>query len=287
MRDHVLIRLLHGGGGITHVHHMHAHQWLHSPNSDDSQYLDSQMINPGSTYTLDMVYNGSGNRNQTVGDSIFHCHFYPHFAGGMWGLWRIHDVFEGGTVLDDNGIPVPGWNRALPDGEITGGTPIPGLVPLPTIAMAPAPAPVRLIDNGRRVEVEPENGEYRNPGYPFFIPGVSGHRAPHPPLDFAWEEEKPGQPKLDADGGKISLDGGLPRHLVLGGTTVNEFHTRWDFSKDFILYKNKVPVAGGLIAFQLHGGEDGAQPLRRQLWRRTRSARTHRFSRTATQATSR
>src|SRR5690606_30546341 len=47
---------------------------------------------------------GSGNRNRTVGDSIFHCHLYPHFAQGMWELWRVHDVFEDGT-------------RKLPDGQ--------------------------------------------------------------------------------------------------------------------------------------------------------------------------
>ena len=56
----------------------------------------------------------------------------------MWELWRAHDVFEAGTVLDANGIPVAGA-RALPDGEITAGTPTPALVPLPTLAMAPMP----------------------------------------------------------------------------------------------------------------------------------------------------
>ena len=84
----------------AHVHHLHAHQWLHSPNSPAGDYLDSQLILPGSAYTLEIAYNGSGNRNQTVGDSIFHCHFYPHFAKGMWSLWRVHDVFEAGTELD-------------------------------------------------------------------------------------------------------------------------------------------------------------------------------------------
>jgi manganese oxidase len=258
MRDHVTMRLLHTGIAVTHVHHLHAHQWLRSPNSDDSHYLDSQMIAPGSTYTLEMVYNGSGNRNETVGDAIFHCHFYPHFAGGMWALWRIHDVFEAGTRLDAEGRPVAGWNRALPDAEITAGTPIPAVVPLPSLAMAIAPAPVRLIDDGQRVEVAAKTtlstGEpvYDNPGYPFFVPGVSGHRAPHPPIDFAWEEEKAGQPKRDADGKKIYLDGGLPRHQVLDGTIVRELHTRWDFSKDFIAYdKAGKPIAGGLVAYEL------------------------------------
>src|SRR5260370_32225623 len=101
--------ILHGGRDVTHVHHQHAHQWLQSPNSDESSYLDSQMISPGSSYTLEMVYNGSGNRNKVVGDSIFHCHFYPHFAAGMWAMWRTHDVFESGTfVFPKSGEVVPG-----------------------------------------------------------------------------------------------------------------------------------------------------------------------------------
>jgi len=47
-----------------------------------------------------------------VGDSIFHCHFYPHFAAGMWAMWRTHDVFEGGTELGKNGIPIKGARAA-------------------------------------------------------------------------------------------------------------------------------------------------------------------------------
>ena len=78
------------------------------------------MISPGASYTLEMVYNGSGNRNKVVGDSIFHCHFYPHFAAGMWAMWRTHDVFEAGSQLNKDGIPVSG-TRALPDGEIRRG----------------------------------------------------------------------------------------------------------------------------------------------------------------------
>jgi len=248
MRDHVKFRVMNTGSVAPHVHHQHAHQWLHTPNSADGHYLDSQMIAPGSTYTLEMTYNGSGNRNQTVGDSIFHCHIYPHFAQGMWAMWRVHDVFEAGTELDSEGRPLAGA-RALPDGEIMAGTPIPALVPLPGLAMAPTPAKAYLKDNGRRVAVEPsgrsEDGEpiYTNPGFPFFIPGVAGHRAPHPPLDFAWKENPDKTPKLLSaaeaekipfrDAGDIAyLDGGLPRNVVLGGTVDREFHTRWDFTKE-------------------------------------------------------
>ncbi|HEU4389043.1 MAG TPA: hypothetical protein VFV34_14680, partial [Blastocatellia bacterium] len=99
IKDHVKFRVLHAGTNITHVHHQHAHQWLHTPNSDDSHYRDSQMISPGAAYTLEQVYNGSGNLNQVVGDSIFHCHFYPHFAQGMWYHWRHNDTFQTGTIL--------------------------------------------------------------------------------------------------------------------------------------------------------------------------------------------
>src|SRR5271165_786156 len=269
MDDHVKFRILHAGAGPAHVHHLHAHQWLHSPDSDDGHYLDSQLIIPGSAYTLEIAYGGSGNRNKTVGDSIFHCHFYPHFAQGMWALWRVHDVFEEGTVLDEHGIPVGGVNRALPDGEIEHGTPIPALVPMPTLAMALMPAKVELTDlapwapgkgQGRRVYVHPEkeldaDGKpvYKNPGYPFFIPGVSGHRSPHPPLGFAWLEDPNTGEKVTKDGKKIDLDGGLPRHLVLDGTIVKEYQTRWDFTKDFVKLdkQGQLQPGGGLDAFRL------------------------------------
>lgn len=153
MSDHVRFRILHAGPDLHHLHHQHAQQWLGTPNSPDGDYLDSQSIGPGSAFTLEMVYNGSGNVNQTVGDSIFHCHFYPHFASGMWSLWRVHDVFEEGTILDAYGQPTKRTNpvthrveypRALPDGEIEKGTPTVALVPLPTLPMAPMPAAVQL-----------------------------------------------------------------------------------------------------------------------------------------------
>ncbi|NQZ06639.1 MAG: hypothetical protein HRT35_05690, partial [Algicola sp.] len=246
MQDHVKMRIHHGGGTLHHLHHLHAHQWLHSPNSDNGHYLDSQLIGPGSSFTLEMVYNGSGNRNQTVGDSIFHCHFYPHFAEGMWSLWRVHDVFEKGTelVTAGNGTkahPAGGpavGSRALPDGEIRAGSPIPGLVPLPTRPMAPTPSEL-FIDDGKVVFGDLKNPDpggmavTQNPGYPFFIPGIAGERAPHPPLDFARLNSK-------------TLNGGLPRHIIeRSGGYVNgkykmnvnydpkivEYHNRFDFSK--------------------------------------------------------
>jgi manganese oxidase len=192
--DPVKMRVVHAGPKEHHIHHLHAHQWLQTPDDDNSTYLDSQALGPGFAFTTEIVHGGTGNRNQVVGDSIFHCHFYPHFAEGMWELWRAHDVFEPGTVLDANGRPVAGA-RALPDGEIIAGTPTPALVPLPTLAMAPMPTATV-------------------PGYPFFSPAVAGHRPPHPPLDT-----------ID--------DGGLPRHIITGGTFTHS-ETRLDFSKELV-----------------------------------------------------
>lgn len=242
IRDHVKFRLLHGGAKEHHIHHLHAHQWMYTPDSDHSAYLDSQAIGPGSAYTLEILYNGSGNRNQTVGDSIFHCHFYPHFAQGMWALWRTHDVFEAGTQLDAEGRPAPG-SRALPDGEIAAGTPIPAVVPLPTRAMAPMPGPVHLIAFDFNGDGKPDTSHVvvddpnKNPGYPLFVPMLAGHMPPQPPLDL-----------VD--------DGGLPRHVIIGGMA-NSTTTRLDFSKELATANAvAIPLGGTPVeqaAMAFHG----------------------------------
>jgi hypothetical protein len=228
--DHTKFRNLHAGPAEHHIFHLHTHQWLFTPDSDNSTYLDSQAIGPGSTYTYEIAFNGGGNRNITVGDAIFHCHFYPHFGQGMWELWRVHDTFEAGTPLDAEGRPAPG-SRALPDAEILAGTPIPAVVPIPTLAMAPVPSAVSIV-NG---QVQLADAGV-NPGFPFFIPGVAGHRVPTPPLQ-----------KLD--------DGGLPRHVIVGGVS-NATTTRLDFSKVLVSADARaVPETGApveLTAMNFH-----------------------------------
>src|SRR5262249_44279846 len=126
------------------------------------------------------------------------------------------------------------------------------VVPLPALGMAPIPAEVALMDGGTRACVVvngtpcdySDPSKVRNPGFPFFVPGIGGHRSPHPPMDFAWDETPGGQPQLGPVGQKVLLDGGLPRHLVTGG---HDFvtTTRLNFSKDY----------DQLIAYQLP--EDG------------------------------
>ena len=235
--DFTKFRNVHAGPGEQHVFHLHNHQWLFNANDDNSNYLDAQGLGPGSGYTYEINFGGSGNRNKTVGDAIFHCHFYPHFAQGMWELWRHHDVFEQGTALAvstpvhtsftvdglglGNGQPALGA-RALPDGEIIAGTPIPALVPLPGKPMPPMPvAGVTVVANPNTVCINTGagprlvakvggacpagtdeqstgsladvprvvDGEFglKNPGYPFWIAGIEhsvGKRPPTPPLDM-------------------------------------------------------------------------------------------------------
>ena len=225
LRDHTKFRVLHAGSKEHHVHHLHAHQWLASPDSDKSSYLDSQALGPGSSFTAEIAHEGGGNLNLTPGDSIFHCHFYPHFAQGMWSLWRVHDVFEAGTQLDADGRPASG-SRALPDGEIAAGTPIPAVVPLPGQPMAPLPGASVSVVNGTA-----QVAGVGNPGYPFFIPGTAGHRPPSPPLD-------------------IIDDGGLPRHKILGGTA-EEAHTRYDFHKHLVTAQaEQLPADGTAVEKQ-------------------------------------
>jgi hypothetical protein len=164
--DFVKMRNTHAGAFEQHIFHFHNHQWLFNPNDDNANYLDAQEIMPGSGHTYELVNGGAGNRNHNVGDAIFHCHFYPHFAQGMWYHMRNHDVYETGTVLAASleeagstvadpgyhtqrwglrsGKPAPG-SRALPDGELPDGSPIPAIVPLPGRPVPHMPAKVEIV----------------------------------------------------------------------------------------------------------------------------------------------
>ncbi|WP_233093831.1 manganese-oxidizing multicopper oxidase MnxG [Azotobacter chroococcum] len=275
-------------GHEQHVFHLHGHQWLYNPNDDNSDYMDAQGLGPGSGYTYEIANGGSGNRNRVAGDAIYHCHFYPHFAQGMWSMWRTHDVFEEGTRLavseegEDgfheepfelrSGLPAQGA-RALPDGEIVAGTPIPAVVPLPGKALAPMPGQVRVVakigrsqddddDDGRvvgsvalvdRSEANRNaDGSLKNPGFPFWIGGIEhsvGQRPPTPPLDML----DAGKARALRDSGNTlwanldpnqagGWDGGLPRNALLGWSAGGEATvttSALDFSK---LVKKAKPV---------------------------------------------
>ena len=198
--DPVRFRNIHAGPKETHVFHLHAHQWVRDPQSDKSIYLDSQTIGPGSSYTYQISYGGAGNRNLEVGDSIYHCHLYPHFAQGMWAMWRAHDTFEDGMPVPANRRPFdpgtaagpnndPRW-RNLPDTELAQGSRSPAVVPIPGRPLPPLPTA-------------------EMPGYPFYIAGQIGHRPPQPPRDMDSASADPADP--------LREDGGLPRHVIVGG----------------------------------------------------------------------
>jgi manganese oxidase len=158
--DPCRLRLIHAGVKETHLFHLHVHQWravasdtaepsVHGLGADGtvkptgSQLLDSITIGPQSAMTIDPLY-GSGSRQYAMGDVIWHCHLYPHFHHGMWGLWRSYDRLVDG-------------NRPYPDGSYC-----PPLNPL--LGREPRPA-------------EPEQ-----PGFPWFINGVFPMKSPPPPV---------------------------------------------------------------------------------------------------------
>lgn len=231
----VVFRNFHAGPKETHVFHLHAHQWFAGNDPNRGSYLDSQTVGPQQGFTYNIYHGGlrdkngagkgwwdtqgSGNRNRTLGDSIFHCHLYPHFAQGMWALWRVHDVFEDGTRRLPDGqshdglslyLPKPATGEAKaeevgpkrtgsvnpetgawlePDAE-TGqglGTPIPALVPLPgePLPLLPTYADSAVSDGSGAGTVVAESAGAPMPGYPFYIAGRPGHRPPQAPLDIA------------------------------------------------------------------------------------------------------
>ncbi|MGE7667730.1 multicopper oxidase domain-containing protein [Ureibacillus composti] len=142
--DPIKIRLVHGGAQETHVFHYHVHQWLFEPTDIDSEILDAQAISPQNHYTVSPLY-GAGSLQGAIGDAIIHCHLYPHFGEGMWGMQRNFDVLQDGSMCYPNGVQIK------------------ALQPLPGRPLPPKPTAER-------------------PGFPNFIPGVPGFKAPRPPL---------------------------------------------------------------------------------------------------------
>jgi manganese oxidase len=292
--DFVKFRNTHNGFE-QHVFHLHNHQWLFNPNDDNSNYLDAQGIGPGMGYTYELANGGSGNRNRSAGDAIYHCHFYPHFAQGMWYMWRIHDVFESGSVLavtprDANGVPT-GFHaadapfalkdgtpaplaRALPDGELTTGVPIPAVVPLPGKGLPPMPAAgvtvVAVDRNGAApggtssqaklpyATIAGGDGVFGtaddvNPGYPFWIAGIAcengptceqgivGQRPSTPPLDMVTRAEA--QAMVDP------LTGVEPYKSYSAAMKTNFVNLAGDYTQ----------MHGGLPRHALHGVAAGGQ----------------------------
>ena len=149
--DPLKIRLINGGVKETHVFHYHVHQWLFELSDIDSEIVDAQSISPQQFYTVSPLY-GAGSLHGAFGDVIIHCHLYPHFGEGMWGLNRVFYTLQDGSQCYPNGVQVE------------------ALQPLPDRPLPPIPTP-------------------QKPGFPNFIPGVFGLKAPRPPLGIVGGRE--------------------------------------------------------------------------------------------------
>ena len=295
LNDKVVFRNFHAGKE-THVFHLHSHQWFAGNDAGRGAYLDSQTIGPQQGFTYRIYHGGlerfgatgpaastprgwwdslgTGNRNRTPGDAIFHCHLYPHFAQGMWALWRVHDVLEDGSRVLPDGQFLPGlsvgpnrnktskrhgsvgpageWVPAA-GGRARLGTPVPGVIPLPGLGLPPLPTytpPAIAATIAPDVELKTE----AMPGYPFYIAGRPGHRSPQPPLDMARAEVDASggiEPRhIHALGGRRYFDGGLPRHLVTGGLALPSVLK--DISPEL---RQKTIEKGGVLARMLARGD--------------------------------
>ena len=142
--DPAKIRVVHGGVKETHVFHYHVHQWLSDPQDLSSEIFDAQATSPQSHYTIEPLY-GLGSLQGSFGDAVLHCHLYPHFAAGMWGMNRVFNTLQDGSQCYPNGVPIK------------------ALKPLPDRKAPPKPTKLK-------------------PGFPNFIPGKVGFKAPRPPL---------------------------------------------------------------------------------------------------------
>ncbi len=185
------LKIRFGVNGVyeTHVFHLHAHTWPAEPDDTGvagavppkpatgvlpkATTIDSQTYSPWTAFTADLNY-GAGGRVGTVGDSIFHCHLYTHFSAGFWSLLRVHDTLEDGSTALPNG------QRVNPYASLR--------------AIAP--------DAAMAASVPPEKNPptLESPGYPRFIPGDFGSRAPQP-VGGVWQRQfENGDPVLDAEG---------------------------------------------------------------------------------------
>ena len=101
----------------NHVHHLHGHRWKETPGRENSDTIDSQTLGNGAVYESpynvafgtpeaaindfssirpDMSFDeafevGAGGAHGSVGDVLFHCHLFPHYGEGMWGIMRVLD----------------------------------------------------------------------------------------------------------------------------------------------------------------------------------------------------
>jgi hypothetical protein len=117
----------------NHVHHLHQHRWKEGTRTA-ADTLDSQTIGLGDTFDAYLVAGhgprtnrpdtsfleafeaGAGYNHDSVGDVLFHCHLFPHYGEGMWGIMRIHDKEQPDLVP----LPNTGDIISPPDSDTPG-----------------------------------------------------------------------------------------------------------------------------------------------------------------------
>ena len=189
--DPVRIRLIHAGVKETHVFHLHVYEWNATFGNPNSNIIDAITISPQTAHTIAPLY-GAGNRQMVPGDVIWHCHLYPHFHHGMWGMFRTFDRLQNGIIGQrfngDTGIIMTDSeydaltekdkNRfARQLGKYPDGSPIIRLEPLPD-----------------REPPIPQDLTRKKLGFPHFISGEYGQKSFNPP----WH--KANQSDIEAEG---------------------------------------------------------------------------------------
>ncbi|HEX8126750.1 MAG TPA: multicopper oxidase domain-containing protein, partial [Allosphingosinicella sp.] len=198
--DPVRIRFVHAAVKETHVFHLHLYEWHAVPEDRKSPRIDAISVSPQTGHTIEPVW-GAGNRHQVAGDVIWHCHLYPHFHEGMWGIFRTFETLQQGSdgpLLASQDFPYTG--RRI--GRYPNDTRIERLLPLP--GRTPPPLPTAT-----------------HPGYPLYIPGEIRQKSPIPP----W----PMPEAMPADYDYRAVPTGLERNAFNPQPVPGEIFTRRPF----------------------------------------------------------
>ncbi|WP_052342535.1 multicopper oxidase domain-containing protein [Bacillus sp. EB01] len=119
--DPVNFRIVGANSDENHVFHLHGHRWKSDTRKTDT--VDSETLNIGDAQTVKIKF-GAGyvqNGKGAPGDYLWHCHLFPHYLEGMWGLLRVHDKLLPGLLpLKDREAPEvptasnPGFPKFIP-----------------------------------------------------------------------------------------------------------------------------------------------------------------------------
>ena len=122
--DPVKERVIHAGGEVSHVHHVHGGsvRWRRQPGAGPtgfgtgldkhppllpgpSERTDSQTLSPSESFDVEHECSAGGCQ-QGAGDYLFHCHIAHHYFAGMWGIWRVYNTLQDGRVSTDSLPPL-------------------------------------------------------------------------------------------------------------------------------------------------------------------------------------